>query len=619
MRQARWGMALCIVVLLSAVPQAGAQMPAMSFDGDGPVTVKSGGTAAITLFNNTSDDLAVTMDAVDDKGAETGAISIDSRSTAVLPGGVASFTVTSGGTNTQLKGFLIATGRPSSGTAVVVARRAFKVGAGVVLDPLVAKWTTTSYRGGLFGAIMRNVVIPIKDVTTCPSDPQIFVAGGVANPKGGASTVMAMCTSEGVDSGRVGVILSFPELSRPGDYVGMIDLLPTDDKRGAVELTVRRTDRVLLPALVLAMGIALALGVGRWVGRGNALAIDEEDMLRLLADADDAEREFLDQAGHASWKGCTYEPDLRNQVTAVIDGLRSASHKLSKLAADDPERVKIMAPRVDITKLVTLWPDLPRRLGELSTAIEGVQRAAGTARDAAVDPPEPAFLQWAQPLLTGRTLTVTEALTYAGSIDSAATMAEAWPVQLEHLTKLGKRSERIKKAILDRLIPESDLETLAKADRTLSEARTELWTATDAAQLEKFKTAEDIDNARSDLDSLNHYVGRTLARAGTETADIIEAVVVSGPSALRRRLDEPTPTQRAADLANRRRVRNLAVLAVLAGVTLWTGLTALYFDKAFGTFRDYGNVLLWGFGAQVALEGIAAGVDRLSTVKPVVR
>jgi hypothetical protein len=65
---------------------------------------------------------------------------------------------------------------------------------------------------------------------------------------------------------------------------------------------------------------------------------------------------------------------------------------------------------------------------------------------------------------------------------------------------------------------------------------------------------------------------------------------------------------------------NALVFAVIAGVTLWTGLTTLYFDHAFGTWRDYGAAIVWGFGAQAGLGLIAAALDRIiasgSAIRP---
>ncbi len=71
------------------------------------------------------------------------------------------------------------------------------------------------------------------------------------------------------------------------------------------------------------------------------------------------------------------------------------------------------------------------------------------------------------------------------------------------------------------------------------------------------------------------------------------------------------PAHLARHVARERRALNLVVVGLISFVTVWTGLKALYFDQPFGTIRDYVTILLWGFGAQVALVAIAKGLDRV--------
>ena len=81
-------------------------------------------------------------------------------------------------------------------------------------------------------------------------------------------------------------------------------------------------------------------------------------------------------------------------------------------------------------------------------------------------------------------------------------------------------------------------------------------------------------------------------------ADEVAAALDEGS----RRLIEHVSTlaRTAEEEANRRAFQrffaNWWVLLALGAVTMWTGLTALYFDKAFGTLRDYVTILVWGFG-----------------------
>lgn len=65
----------------------------------------------------------------------------------------------------------------------------------------------------------------------------------------------------------------------------------------------------------------------------------------------------------------------------------------------------------------------------------------------------------------------------------------------------------------------------------------------------------------------------------------------------------------ARRVGRHRWVANALVVAAIAVVTLWTGLTALYFGKPFGAATDYISILVWGFGAQAGLTALATALD----------
>ena len=75
----------------------------------------------------------------------------------------------------------------------------------------------------------------------------------------------------------------------------------------------------------------------------------------------------------------------------------------------------------------------------------------------------------------------------------------------------------------------------------------------------------------------------------------------------------PSPVEQAHRIAGQRLLRNLVVLLAIAVVTIWAGLTALYFDKAFGSPRDYVTILLWGFTAQTVLTSLSTALDVVIT------
>jgi hypothetical protein len=57
-------------------------------------------------------------------------------------------------------------------------------------------------------------------------------------------------------------------------------------------------------------------------------------------------------------------------------------------------------------------------------------------------------------------------------------------------------------------------------------------------------------------------------------------------------------------------VRGAITLAATGLVAVWTGLTVLYTDQAFGTPADYAGIFVWGFAAQAVLGTLAALAPR---------
>lgn len=500
-RRLSW-LAVGLLAVCLLAPPAMAQLPPLAFEGTGALSVKPDGTATATLANNTALSYRLAFTVVDDAGKETTAVQIEAPPPAVAPGSVVAVVLKATIGAAPAKGFLVAVGS-GPGIAPATARRQFAVAAATTaLEPRVAKWSVTSYRG----AGPYNDVLPVKGATECPNDAEPVEVGGVSTAAGGGAKVIATCTTSGVYAGSLGMRLTFDGVRhQTGDYTGTIDLLPDDDKKGTVELTVRRTDVIWFPLLALVAGTALAVGVGAWVGRGNTISEDIEDAWRLLAAAEKAERDFAQKSGKKTWRFYSFQPHLRETVLATIDGLRTLGRRWSKLATDDPEHKRLVGQFDDPRKLVALWPDLADVLAELSSSLEDV-RAAAKKYVPARDPQYPKFLDSARALLLGRSgLTVAEGLGMAKKIDDAKTLAESWPGSVAEVIELSKACDRIESAMkVDSDHPDRTL--LAEIRNLLSRVTEELWAAEDSDQLATWKSAETLDLARAKVDSLRHYL-----------------------------------------------------------------------------------------------------------------
>jgi hypothetical protein len=612
-----WRTAAVIVAFMIGVPAA-AQEAAIEFEGDGAVVIEPGGMKTLTLVNNTATSFTLTLQAIDTNGATSKAFTVTGPPS-VRAGGVAAVTVTASATD-DAKGYLVAQATSSQRSArsptTVVARRAIEVKSeATVLEPLVSEWNATSYRFKP-GDELHNAVVPVKDAAECPLDAQPIAAGGITSSSGGGAAVTAECTTTDVYAGSVGMRLSFRGLRQhTGDYTGTIDLLPDDDDKGEVELSVRRTDYILLPLVALICGIGLALVATRQSGRLNILSEAEEDTWVLQSDAVSAERTFRERSRGTPWSTYTLQPGLDEALDAVRRRLGDLRRGFAALDENNPVYKEQIDRLRALRKTVTAWPAFAERLAVLNAALQAVNDMADTYRPPSTEDPLPAFVQPATALTIGSVLSDQDALDRIEEVELTASLAQDWLVHAKTVQKLNKLAKDIRAAMSSdnpEVTPERKA-ALARAEDKISEAHREMWRATDSSEYKQLGVAADLAEAASILDGLSHLL-ETLYAMGPEEQAVARGEAVPRPaSALEGILAERAlaPADIAREIAQRRRLRNALVFLGLALVTLWTGLTALYFDKPFGTPRDYLTMLAWGFGAQAGLAALAVAVDRV--------
>jgi hypothetical protein len=511
-----------------------------------------------------------------------------------------------------VSGFIVAVGGPTGAAAVV--RQPFSI-APQMAKPLTATWWVTSYRWKPFGQKLHNHVLPLENDPSCEQLELPETLGGLAAKEGGAARVRGTCTTGEVVAGRTGVALSFPGLHHTtGDYTGKLDLAPTNEKEGEVELTVRRTDFILLPLILLLVGIFGAVLLARWSNRLSPLSEREEETWRLLARQEEAQVVFADRSRNKTWHGYDLQPSLGQKLSEVRTALAGLGRRFGQLDEQAPEYEAITNTLTDLDGIITAWPEFASRLGELEEALEEVQEEAPEYRPPGASGPIPAFVASAERLLMGSPLPIEEARAYMEKTEKTARMAESWLAHVRAIEQLKDAAMTVEAAMTDLPPDHPDWSSLREATRKLSEAAEELFSAEDADKLEQWGTVNDIDIARSRLNGLAWHMKRERRPAALGSApDAAVQEDVSGASGLAKAL---SPEGQSADaiarqIAGTRRRRNLLALLVLATITVFTGLTLLYFDRPFGTLRDYVAIMAWGFGAQAALEALVGGLDRL--------
>lgn len=595
----------------------------MAFNAD-RLTVPDGGQARLVLFNNTTTELLLTA-----RVTPGDAFEVETAADSVIPGGAVAVRISDVGADAGGRGrvdVVAVGGGGNAGRAGGVARAEVTVGSPTApAEPLVSEWSVTSYRFKPWGGTSDNGVLPLLDAAACDEVAlrERAVGGVWASP--GAARVVASCSDDGAPGSRVGAELAFPGLAHhTGDYRGEIDLAPGDGS-GAVALTVRRTDYVIVPLAVVLAGVLAAVAVARRLGRLDARAGRERDAWLLLAEVDDAHRAFAARARDTVWSGYSFKVDADRRVRAVLGELREPAPGPAAgrdrdgagqgagdrgAATPDADGGSAAGRLEPVARAAAAWPLLADRLAELDVAVTEVALKAASHRPPTIGSNEPVCLAAARSLLTGRRLAVEEALELAGAVDAAATMTGGWLDWATTVAELESRTELLALAMDDLPSHHEDQQRLAEARSKLSEARVGLWEAPDLADLDDRETLAAVGDARVLLDGLDHHMSRDLGPAD-EVAGLADLLPPSASSlgaalAAGRRPSRPAGAARARA---RDRWRSAIALSATGLVATWSGLEVLYFDQAFGTPRDYVGIFVWGFALQAALTVV---VDRLA-------
>jgi hypothetical protein len=580
--------AMVVALLATAVPAlAAADPPDVDVAGRSPLSMPVRTAVPVTLVTNTRVPYNVTITAREPDGANAaGPVEVD-----LDGGGLAIPGPRPAGTT----GLLVAVAWKVGGSSVM-ARRSFRASAAGPWEPLVAEWQVTSYRGPVLHGL-RNGSVPLADGASCGGAADVVV-GGVARAGGGSAVVTATCRP-----GRTFVDLSVSGLGAAGDYTGTIDLAPDADG-GELALTVRHTDDVVYPILLLLAGVALALVAAWQSGRLTTLSRTHEETWLIEADATAAHQRFRVAAEGRTWQAYSFLVSLRARLEAVRRQLRGLRWLISEIEVDKGPYKEQLDVLVELRELVDAWEPFAARLAALASA-----------RAAVAD--GPAIAAHADELLRGRELPeIGEVRPLVQDAEATESALLAWPADehaVQTLIDLGNR--------LDALVPASrGQERLSRALARVEAIRDEMLAAKDGVTYAGLGVSARLEEPAAELAALRRQYGGVLSgRDGP--------LGTTGTAPPTRTADAPhnwdAAREAAAGMVRRialsRRLRNALAFLAIAAVTVWTGLTALYFDQPFGTWRDYAAILVWAFAAQAGLTVLAGALDKIIAGGPVVR
>ncbi|WP_432825470.1 hypothetical protein [Dactylosporangium sp. CA-092794] len=578
--------AVALVIVTTPAP-AFAEPGTVGFAESGLLRLQPGGHERIVLVNDGGNSVEVEASIVVTDGVAAAA-AVSPADLHLDPGSIAAVEVAAPAA-AGAKGFVVVLARSSSASPSV-SRRPFRVASSsAAWTPLVAEWRITSTRGPAQHG-MRNTRLPLARGASCGTRDATAPVGGLVLPGSGVATVTAVC-----QAGRPWVELSVDGIATAGDYKGTIDLAPDDDATGTLTLTVRQTDDVVFPMLLLLAGIAVALLAAWQSGRLSAVSQAREETWLLHVEADAAQQRFGAAAGGAAWQRYSLLP----AVTTRLDEIRARLGRLrwgyTELTIDKGPYKEHVDALAEVRNLVDAWEGFAERLAALAAARNSVTESSAIAEHGTV-------------LLSGdQPVSIAGFAPLVADVEATSTALSAWLSDREAMAKLAALAERLRPATQR---SDTDARSLSEALAEVEAVREASSTASDGAAYLDLDVAARLQEQARVLNALRDRYLR-LVSAGVDEAN-------TGPVAAPQPVLPAPPVGRgdgaftmARRMTQTRRLRNSLVFAAIAGVTVWTGLSTLYFDRAFGTWRDYVAIGVWGFGAQAGLNVLASALDRI--------
>ncbi|MDQ4148496.1 MAG: hypothetical protein M3164_00630 [Actinomycetota bacterium] len=604
MRVARWCLGAALILML-LVPAASAQPARLHFDDANVLRIEAGGEAPVTVINDSSREMAVFVLPLDGDGTFAEAVSVTPLFQEISPGGLFTYRVSVNRSSGPFRGFLLTAGYAEGAGPLPTewARRGLDV-INPAPRPLVRRWTTASYRWKP-GEALSNPLLPVEE-NSCGSRTS-EATGTLAGPAG-AAFVTARC--EETPSPLADAVRLFVRTSggRPGNYEGEVDLRPDDPTTGRLDMDVRRTDFFLVPTLVMLAAIGLALLVARQAARLAKLARLEEETWATQTAGIQAQRMFHEKARRTPWASYSLRPKLDESLHEIRQSLDDLRKSLSALDPSKGRFGEIAGRLEDLDRVVAAWPSFADRLSALDGSLDAVRTEAPSYRPESAEGEQPAFMERALNLLHGKPLNPQQALDRMEAVDETVRLADEWRAQGRTLTTLAVRARSIEGEIERHPDATSeDREMLDRAKQSITNGLETLWRVAEGRDLEEGELRALVAAASAALDELGRFAPPEEPRSWVGAA-IARGMEAPPPPALEPLLAESDlPIREGGQRRKGGQVFGGRLVPLgLALVTLWTGLNLLYFDRPFGTVRDYVSILLWGFGVQAVLQLLAA-------------
>jgi hypothetical protein len=514
-----------------------------------------------------------------------------------------------------------------------VARREVSVAAKNPSKTLAATPFLESVSAALDDSDRGPIWVPAEgSATALPRPPaEALTVGAVSGTNGRAAVVYGGRAQ--LDGSTAKAKLELADDLEPGAYSGTVDLNPADEEKGKVSLELKISDSWVIAAILLVVGIVLALVVQRWNGRLRPRGRLRGRIKALGKRHDDAVKALITAGGSRDWTRFRIEnvESLRKSLDAQ---LRTATNN-AVIEIDKKVLESLESAIAAVEAQIDLLGEIPAHAGDLEEAIQKLEDVHPGAPPLGAPSEKPALIAAAYEALAGGPVK-------AARLKSRIEEIDARVKQVRILCELEDRVESLidaRKTLNALNNPE-----LAKLDTKLTAIHYLLWTATSAEDLDT--AAKEIQDAAKTIAELWHELHQkrqppakvlSLASASrpllathvavdwqpellSEETTIVETLEVppgarSAPRRPARATPEPLPEAPLdsasidAEVNRARRTQGLAFM-LAAVVALATGLIALYApNETWGSCWDYLAAAIWGLGVQATVSTVATSLD----------
>lgn len=613
--------------------------PLFDFADSGEINLDPEKGSKVQLFNNTTKDVSINFSVIDKDADSPRLLSkvIEFAPTLTLhPAGVDTLTLrvkpnSSPGTySAYLVAFVPSTDfvKRKEIKLVIPDSSAPASGAKEVKPPaLASEWKTTAYYHPWSHEATLSQPLPLVskfDTKTLTLEKSDVVAKLVGKHDGETVLVKFAPPEEGeyVD---LPLSLASKECIQADEYIGETTAIRKDKSDGkttdsvAVKLTIVAAHHFYYPVIIIILGIFLYYSMQRYLAVLRKVLSLKQQVMELKRDYSNADHAFKASAEGQDYANNSIKEDFESKCDESLVWIKKLK-KDNKFSFNeqDLDYKNLLTLLADLRGIVILWKDFARTgLNALRDGLAAIDIAHAARPDAPDLTEKPAVMLKAEGFLLPNTAMKTDELkVLSKQIGEILPRISKWMDLNSHAGTSWEKLQAITKAqdFSSRDSLQQDEIKQAKSD-AFSLWR-HLWTRDEYDPAVESASLETFADVIAKCGVVVPFVSRvSLTLDGTarpaylvfnERSDIDKAAgILSGKME-----DTVSPERSIKTLELRMLEWDMFYLALVLAVAVVTGLRELYFDKPFGSVRDYLAVFIWGFATKAIIDTVTTAINR---------